>query len=240
MRNDGSRFVLYADSETVLSGNLKRDISRRFYVHQTEDTMSKRKPITAQELDVELANDPEYQAKRAQVEAEFAERRKVLEQAEQPIIDDLRRVGIDVQSPWDLVNTSEPYPAALPVLLHHLTLGTYPERILQGVGRALAVKPAAVYWDELVALYKSVDSGDTKDGLAVALMVTVTKDTIGELIALCEDHGAGPERIYFLKPIMRLGGGRGHAMVASVIDDPVLGKEATALVSRATRRNKSK
>lgn len=201
--------------------------------------MSKREPITARELDVKLANDPEYQAKRARIEAEFAERREILRQAQQPIVDDLRRVGVDVQSPWDLVNTSDPYPAALPVLLHHLKLGTYPERVLQGVGRALAVKPAAFYWDDLVALYESVDSGDTKDGLAVALMVTVTKDTIGELIALCEDHSAGPERIYFLKPIMRLGGERGRTMVASVVDDPVLGKEATALVNRARRSKKS-
>lgn len=201
--------------------------------------MTRREPITARELDAKLVKDPEYQAKKAQIEAEFAERKKILDQAEKPIVEDLRRVGVDVESPWDLVHSRDPYPTALPVLLHHLKLGAYPERILQGVARALAVKPAAIYWNDLVSLYKSVDSGDAKDGLAVALMVTVTKDTIGELIELCDDHSAGPERIYFLKPIMRLGGESGQAMVASVVDDPILGKEATALVKRATRTKKS-
>jgi Flp pilus assembly protein TadB len=63
--------------------------------------------------------------------------------AELPIVADLRAVGVDVHSVWELVNTSVPYPAALAVLLKHVQLAGYPDRVMESPGRALAVEPAA-------------------------------------------------------------------------------------------------
>jgi hypothetical protein len=42
----------------------------------------------------------------------------------------------------DLVNTSAPNPSALPVLMEHLERGGYPERVMESLGRTLAVKPS--------------------------------------------------------------------------------------------------
>ncbi|WP_241975559.1 MULTISPECIES: hypothetical protein [unclassified Cryobacterium] len=62
---------------------------------------------------------------------------------------DLRSAGVEVNSVWDLVNTADPYPKALPILLDHLQRGGYPDRIMESLGRALGVGPAASVWETL-------------------------------------------------------------------------------------------
>lgn len=76
-------------------------------------------------------------------------------EAERPIVDDLCHAGINVASIWDLVNTSKTYPMALPVLIEHLEGVGYPARIMEGLARAIVVKPAAAYWSRLRASYFS-------------------------------------------------------------------------------------
>jgi hypothetical protein len=94
----------------------------------------------------ELRDDPEYQLKMAAAEAEREEHASRSRTAEQPIVADLRSAGVEVNSVWDLVNTSDPYPGALPVLMEHLERGGYPERAVENLGRALAVKPSVAFW----------------------------------------------------------------------------------------------
>lgn len=84
----------------------------------------RRTGISAADLMAELQNDPEYQRKIAAVEAECQEHVRRLREAEQPVVADLRDAGVQVDSVWDLVNTSEPYPVALPVLMEHLERGS--------------------------------------------------------------------------------------------------------------------
>src|SRR5690349_4366161 len=109
--------------------------------------------MTAGELRAKLAADPEYQRRLAERDAEVAIRLAYLSQAEQPIVEDLRSAGVGAGSVWDLVNTSEAYPAALPVLLRHLEKGGYPENVMESLGRAMAVRPAAFAWDTLRELF---------------------------------------------------------------------------------------
>src|SRR5207302_11033445 len=51
---------------------------------------------------------------------------------------DLKNAGIQVESVWDFVNTADKYPAAIPVLLRHLTV-PYSKPIKEGIVRALTV-----------------------------------------------------------------------------------------------------
>jgi hypothetical protein len=67
-------------------------------------------------------------------DAERDERARRLREAERPIVDDLKRAGVSVSSVRDLVNTSVPYPDALPILLAHLKRGGYPERVMESLG----------------------------------------------------------------------------------------------------------
>lgn len=189
-------------------------------------------PITAAEAVARLARDPEFQRAEAERDAKLQARVREWRRAEQPIIEDLHRVGIDVETPWDLVNTSEPYPAALPVLLRHLERGGYPDRVLEGMARAMAVKPARVYWERLRDLYLRATGRDEKDGLAVALSVSATTGNVDDLVNLLEDDSRGDSRLLLLESILKLGGTRGREIVESLRSDPLLGREATALTRR--------
>jgi hypothetical protein len=198
-------------------------------------------PISAtdliQEVEEKLRTDLGYRAKVEAVEAERSERVRALREAEQPIVADLNRAGVSVVSVWDLVNTSDPYPVALPILLDHLERGGYPDRVMESLGRALAVKPSVAWWDRLKALYLAARNPGEEDGTAVALAASATKDQLDDLIGFLSAAERGESRIYFVRPIKRLGGERGRQVLESVRDDATLGREATAaLLGRSRNR----
>jgi len=191
-------------------------------------------PISAEELarlkEQMLRDDPEYRAKVEAAERSRRERVQGLRVAEQPIVADLRQAGVEVSSVWDLVNTSQPYPAALPVLLEHLERGGYPDRVMESLGRALAVKPAIGYWDRLKALYLAPRNPGEEDGAAVALAACATGAQLDDLIGFLSLSERGESRIYFIRPILNVGGQRGREIVESLRADPTFGKEARALL----------
>jgi hypothetical protein len=188
------------------------------------------------EKEERLRTDPEYRGKAEAVETNIAERVRRLREAERPIVADLQRVGVDVSSVWDLVNTANPYPDALPVLLSHLARGGYPDRVMESLGRALAVKPSVAVWDELRALYLQAAGRGEEEGLAVALAASATKDEFPALVALLGETSRGSTRIHFLRPIKRLGGAEGVALLERLADDDLFGREATALLRRVKKR----
>ncbi len=196
-------------------------------------TDRKRRPgaMSATEFMAQLAKDKDYQRKKAAFDAGVQERAGVLRTAEQPIVAALRSVGVQVDSVWDLVNTSEPYPAALPVLMEHLERGGYPDRVMESLGRALAVKPAVAYWDRLKALYLVPRNPGEEDGVALALAACATGAQLDDLVGFLSLPERGESRIYFIRPILNVGGRRGREIVDSLGSDPMFGKEARALRS---------
>lgn len=156
--------------------------------------------------------------------------------AEQPIVADLHAAGVEVDSVWDLVNTSVPYPAALPMLLKHLQIGGYPDRVMESLGRALAVKPAVFAWDDPRELFLKAHGQGEEEGLAVALAASATSDHLEALIDLLHKASRSDNRIHFLRPIKRVGGRRGHEILLSLKSDPLFGKEARALLKSKSAR----
>lgn len=191
-----------------------------------------RGPVSAEELAAELESNPEWVRDRDAREAERQERARRLSEAERPIVADLRAVGVLVDSTWDLVNTSDPYLAALPVLMEHLERGGYPERVMQGLGRALAVKPSVAFWERLKARWLDARDSGEEDGTAVALAACATKKQLDDLIAFLSHEERGESRIYFVRSIVRVGGDRGYEVLESLRDDPVLGQAAIARLNR--------
>jgi hypothetical protein len=183
----------------------------------------------------ELLSDPDYVERMRVAEERRAVFARELSLAEQPIVADLRGVGLDLDSVWDLVNTSVPYPEALPVLLAHLERGGYPDRVMESLGRALAVKPAVFAWDRLLRLYLASPTPGEEKGLALALCAMATKDHVETLIDLIRDESRGDVRVLFVGPILRKGGERGLQVIESLREHPVVGKEATALLKRRGR-----
>jgi len=196
--------------------------------------MSKRKPKSADEFMKELEGDPEYQAATAERDRRTTEAEDELSQAEQPLVQELADVGVDVESVWDLVNTSTDYSAAVPVLEKHLQDATYPDRVREGIARSLSFSSAASAWPTIVDLYRSTTgSFDLQQGLAVAMAGTVTAETLDELLTEARREEHGESRLLLLHGLKRLKSKLPAAQEAleGFVDDPVLGKTASKMLA---------
>ena len=159
--------------------------------------------ITAGELMAELEADPEFVAQREQRDRELLRREREWREAEEPLIRELHEAGFLVDSAWDLVNTSTPYPQALPILLAHLER-PYPDRVREGIARALAVRDSRFAWETLVRLYRDETPGtDAKDGLAVALAAAADDGVIEDVIGLVQDERHGESRILLSRALAK-------------------------------------
>lgn len=190
------------------------------------------KEVTAAELMALLASDASYQDAERRREAERRARREELDKAEAPLVHALLEQGLEVTSVWDLVNTTRDYTKVLPLLLEHLATGGYPDRIVEGIGRALAVPEAFRYWPEIRDLYLGTTNPGAQDGLAVALSAIATTAQFDDLVQLITVVPSRTSGGYFLRPIVELGGSRGRDVVKSLTKDPVLGNAARSLLSK--------
>jgi hypothetical protein len=197
----------------------------------------RRRPMTAGEAIAANAANPEYQAMIAARDAKIQARASVELAASAPLLAELRDVGVDVPNVWDLVNTSTPYPEALPVLVRHLSNAEYPDRVRAGIARSLAVRDAAPWWSEFRRLFLEQHGGEAEEGLAVAIAASAAKDNYDDLVALTLDPSVSPMRSHFLRAIRRLGGTAGNELIASLVDDPVLGPQATDMTKRSRRKS---
>ena len=180
-----------------------------------------------------MRDDPEYRAAVERAESEraaLAEERRV---AAQPVVDDLRAAGVELDSLWDLHASPQSYGIAIPVLLDHLARA-YPERVLSDIGFALPNKPSREWWPHFRSLYLSTQSPAVRDRLAASMSTSAVREHYAELLDLVGNSDLGASRIYFLRPINRIGNrispGQGRAVLAGLVADPELGIEATAVL----------
>jgi len=177
--------------------------------------------------------DPAYRAELERGESERAERARALRLAEQPVVDDLRAIGLDLDTVWDLYKIADSRPRAIPVLLKHLALD-YPDPVLEGIGHGLDDRTARAWWGDLSAILLDTDRDVVRDRLAAALSTCAARAHYDDLLAFMRNDTLGESRIYFLRPINRIGNrispGQGRAAIEAVADDSVLGKEATAIL----------
>ncbi|HET6889849.1 MAG TPA: hypothetical protein VFH31_02005 [Pyrinomonadaceae bacterium] len=167
---------------------------------------------------------------------------------ERPILSDLHEIGWDIESVWNLVNIPNNYAEAVPILLKHLLL-PYSDRTRAGIARALAVREASQAWRILVSEYRNapmgtgiVAPGDTeelrlgvKDGLACALSVAVTDETLPELIALAKDPSHGESRILLLSALRKSKNPIAKKAIEELAFDPELAKEIAAWSSKKAK-----
>lgn len=181
-----------------------------------------------------LREDPDYRAQVEKFETELAERTRQARVAEQPILRDLASFGIDVDSVWSLYQIPDAVPKAIPVLLSHL-VRDYPDRVLEGIGSALYDKSARAHWAELKTLYTQTDNDVVRDRLAAVMSGCAIKTHYEDLLSFVRDDALGETRIYFLRPINRIGNrispGTGRAVISSLANDAVMGKEARAILA---------
>ncbi|TWB26807.1 hypothetical protein [Nitrospirillum viridazoti] len=219
-----------------------------------EKSRQNRPPLTDGELERITANDflrlkltddemLRLRAINQKKREEISERTKRLRIEQDPIINDLKDVGFEVESVWDFLSAKTAYQAAIPVLLRHLTL-PYSDRIKEGIARSLAVPDPKVKenWPMLVKEYRNAAMGQgviargetkeyhlgTKDGLACVLAVAVTDQTLPELIALAEDRTQGESRILLLSALRDSKNPIAKQAIERLRNDPQLSKEISS------------
>ncbi len=154
---------------------------------ELEKIIKSRKSMSAMELDELLQSCPEWVAQNAAREAKRATAEAQFRVEEEPIIADLALAGFEVGSVWDLVNTNERYPSAIPVLLKHLTKA-YHVRIREGIIRALTTPEARglAAGAILAELHKEEDS-ELRWALANALTVVADQGNAVAIKVLLDD-----------------------------------------------------
>jgi hypothetical protein len=149
--------------------------------------MAKQPRRTAAEFMAELHANPEWVAQNAAREAKRAEAEAQFRIEEEPIIAALAVAGFEVGSVWDLVNTTERYPSAIPVLLKHL-IKPYHVRIREGVIRALTTPDArGVAADAILAELHAEADSEVRWALANALTVVADQGNAAAIETLLHD-----------------------------------------------------
>lgn len=129
------------------------------------------------------------------------------EDEDKVICSELKKVGVRVKSIYDLVNTSKPYPEAIPTLVEWLPKLTN-ESIKQGVVRALTLKGAGEGIKKgLIVEYER--HRDTKNDLQAslrwaignALSVVLKKQDLETILKYVKDHRYGSSRITLIEKL---------------------------------------
>jgi hypothetical protein len=180
-----------------------------------------------------MREDPGYRAEVQRHQAEDAERVRRSRDEQLPLLADLQAVGIELDTIWHLYKHPDARARAIPVLLQHI-VRDYPDRVLEGIGEGLCDRAARPWWNEIKDLYLATASQVVRDRLAAALSICAARAQYEDLLAFVSNESLGESRIYFLRSINRIGNrmtaGRGRAVVESLAADPLLGKEATAIL----------
>jgi hypothetical protein len=208
----------------------------------------RRNKRTAGDFVARLRDTPQG-TQRSNVAAEA--RSAAFRQAERKILRELQASGVDVhrlemeylgvkiQGLDYFVNTKNPYPEAIPVLLKHLRM-EYSKDIKECLVRALTVKEARGTATEalLEEFGKHPSTGTRIGGLkwacGNALSVVATADAISQLAELVQDKSQGWERVAIAQTLSRFcrHDRRARTALEKVRDDPEVGEAASRALSK--------
>ena len=142
---------------------------------------SRREPETAADLIARLNQDPAYRERRARLDAELAERTREWRIAEQPVIEDLKAIGIEVDTVWGLYKVPASRPKAIPVLLKHLVLD-YPDNVIQGIGAGLSDRTARPWWNDMREIMLATERAAVQDRMAGVLSEIAIREHYDDLL----------------------------------------------------------
>ena len=185
----------------------------------------KRKPMTAAKLLQELNSDPEWVARDREREASREAFSARIREEARPVLEDLAKVGFPVRSVYDLVNTSSPYPEAIPILLEHLGQPYHP-RIREGLARALTVREAQGAVPQLIEAFRQdpdVSLNGPKWALGNALYFLAGEEFLPDILDLSLDSSHGPARHMLIYILARSPDVEARAALEKLREDPDVG-----------------
>ncbi len=155
-------------------------------------------------------------------------------------IDDFRRIGITVQSPWDVKNIRQPYPAAIPLLLEWLARVDDEVPIedqlkfREGLVRALSVPAARGV--AASALLREFQRSDGSPGyrwaVGNALEIVADDSVFDELVAVAQDRTYGRAREMVVLGLGRMKNPRAVEVLIELLDDVDVAGHAVMALGR--------
>ena len=113
------------------------------------------------------------------------------------VVEALRAIGLHTSSVWDLVNSKEAYPAAIPVLMRLLPMDLDPAE-KEGIVRALTVKEArGIASKPLIDEFKKASDPSLKWAIGNALSIVADDSVFDQIadLALDKRNGRGRQMI---------------------------------------------
>jgi hypothetical protein len=154
---------------------------------------------------------------------------------EQPLLDELRAIGVLLPSIWETRHIKKMPAQALRMILHHLR-ADYPRKEREGMARALARREARdVVWQDVVALYRQEHDepgGRVQEGLGSAIHVMARRDDLDTLIELIRDPKNGSSRVFFVRNLARTNSPKAFEVLSDLRHDPDLRVEIGLVLKR--------
>jgi len=193
---------------------------------------------TVSEILNELEKNSEYQDMlKAKEDARIA-LEKELNSEEKELVQELNAIGLDVSSVWDLVNTKESYPDAIPILIKHLSK-EYQDKNKEGIVRALAVKEAIGKASPvLLEEYNKVpkDKMILRWAIGNTVYTIITEADVENILRIVQDKENGISRQMFVAALGKVKSEKAENTLISLLDDA----EVTPHALEALGRMKSK
>jgi len=170
------------------------------------------------------------------------------------LISKLNSVGVVIEDIYDLVNTNEPYPSAIPVLVESLKDGITHVGIKTGVIRALAVPEAkGKIGTVLIKEFYNTPSDNMSLRWAIGntMEVVISEEDIDEVIKIVGDKSNGMSRQMFALALGKIPSEKSEDVLIQVLDDDEIAphalealgklksKKARDKISELTKHSKS-
>lgn len=167
-----------------------------------------------------------------------AEKLEQIKKEDEAVSSALKKVGVEVKSVYDLVNSTRNYSEAIPVLIEYVQKVQTPQ-ILEGVVRALTVKEArGIASKPLIKFFEEYETmGDsakelTKWTIGNALEVISDQTILEDLIRLAKDKKHGMSRDMLPRAIGKLKPENLENHMIDFLEDEDLVKSAIYVLGR--------
>ncbi len=194
---------------------------------------TKRKPVTAEQLLANLHQDSRWMQQQKAREKEEIARRAESAVEQRDLLRDLAREGYSLDTVWDLVNSSAPYPKAVPILLKHVSR-PYSVGVKEGIARALTTELAAgeQSCNILINEYKKLnDDGlnSLKWVIGNAISIVAVRECAPEIIELLRNKANGRARDMMTLRFPRIcSAPLGRQILTGLSNDPEIGAFANS------------
>lgn len=170
-------------------------------------------------------------------------RRRAVPELERELVQDLEDVGVVVSDVWDLVNTTERYRAAIPILVEWLDrVDELPpndarERLREGLIRSLSIRDARpVAAPLMVRQFRTVSLDPLRWAAGNAIAVVADNMVFADVANLVREPSYGTARQMPVDVLPRIGGRANRGTVTEILVDLLADNDVVLHAISAVRR----